>query len=125
MRPRAASRSSMSGASWPATAECTAERALLLASLAASVAWRSVGGWHGSRGWRAKIIRSSHRWLIATFHRDAPARCGAFGVERRIVAGAEGAECVIDERARSWPRRPQRAFRRETLAGTWVREAGA
>jgi hypothetical protein len=42
--------------------------ASLVPSSAAGVAWRSVGGWHGSRGWRAKIIRSSHRWLIATFH---------------------------------------------------------
>jgi hypothetical protein len=28
--------------------------------------------------------------LIAAFHRDAPARCGAFGDERRVVAGDEG-----------------------------------
>jgi hypothetical protein len=28
--------------------------------------------------------------LIATFHRDAPARCGAFGDERRVVVGEKG-----------------------------------
>jgi hypothetical protein len=28
--------------------------------------------------------------IIATFHRDAPARCGALADERRVVAGDEG-----------------------------------
>jgi len=32
---------------------------------------------------------------IATFHRGAPARCGAFVDERRVVAGDEGAKSAI------------------------------
>jgi hypothetical protein len=37
---------------------------------------------------RARTDRTfSHRRSIATFHRDAPARCGALADERRVVAG--------------------------------------
>src|ERR1700733_11424976 len=49
--------------------------------------------------------------LLATFRRAAPRRCGAFADERRFAAGDEAAECVIDERARPWPRRSPRALR--------------
>jgi len=48
----------------------------------------------------------SHRWLIATFLCDAPARCGAFADKRRVVAATQADGCT-DERAR-----PGRVVRR-------------
>jgi hypothetical protein len=47
----------------------------------------------GSRGWRSNGRRPPHTGvLIATFRCDAPARCGAFADEWRIVATAGGAQ---------------------------------
>ena len=85
-RPRVAARSPMSGASW----------------------WADVGGPGravrrgrcGVERWRAlrrtrleleQITRFTPSVLIATFPRDAPARCGAFADERHVVTGDEGA----------------------------------
>src|SRR6202034_1462712 len=45
----------------------------------------------GSRGWRRRLPLHANA-LAATFRRDAPARCGAFGDERRIVAGGAFAD---------------------------------
>jgi hypothetical protein len=43
--------------------------------------------------------------LTATFRRDAPARCGAFADERRVVAGDEGLHFLWRTRfSRSCPR---------------------
>jgi hypothetical protein len=53
--------------------------ASLVVTFAAGVA--VVGSW--------RSLRWATGTLIATFHRDAPARC-SFADARRIVAGAEG-----------------------------------
>ena len=47
----------------------------------------------GAPWWATKADGCGRETLIRTFHRDAPARRGAFADERRIVAGNEGAEC--------------------------------
>jgi len=54
--------------------------------------------------------------LIATLRCDAPARCGAFADERRVVAGTKADGCT-GERARPWSCRSLRAFRLEPWWG--------
>ena len=82
LRPRVAARSPMRGDKWTATKPMRHRRACasLVASLAADVAVR--------RGGAGDTLFAPAR-LIAAFRCDAPARCGAFGDEWRIVAAME------------------------------------
>jgi len=93
MRPRAAARSPMRGASQPATKAggCTDERARPWSRRSPRAS--GFGRWRALRYpklERERIAPCRPGFLIATFRCVAPARCGAFADERRIVAGDEG-----------------------------------
>jgi len=97
LRPHVAARSPMSGASLPATKPPECGRETLIQSC-------------GQCGLSSCPAESSHRSTrfveferlalvhigvpIAHFRRAAPARCGAFADERRVVAAARANECA-------------------------------
>ena len=129
LRPRVAARSPMSGASLPATRRTSATRNARPVRRAVRFSKQrgragfgvraSVGrGPPTGRGSRRSIrfarlelerITPLHAGaLIATFRCAAPARCGAFADERRIVAATKAAECgretLIQSRRAAAPR---------------------
>ena len=131
-RPRVAARSPMSGASLPelglplggppaSGGRSSTTVRVPVSSFAAGVSDTKLG--HGSRC-PIRFASLELEWVtplrigarIATFHRYGPARCGALGDERRIVAGDEGGACASSSRVgHAWLHRSLRAFERLEL----------